>query len=50
MNELVSYWLVNKYFIKCNNCKYEIIIGSRHSAPRQCPKCGYIMRGVMKCF
>lgn len=36
----VSYWIANKYFVKCAHCGYEIFVGHRHTAPRDCQKCG----------
>lgn len=40
---ILSNWIVGKYFIKCKNCDYEIIIGDRHTAPRECPNCNAVM-------
>ena len=38
-----SYWIVSKYFIKCAHCGYEIFVGHRHTALKECPGCGYLM-------
>lgn len=39
-----SHWEFSKYFMKCNNCGYELPNGSRIFAPRKCPKCDSVMR------
>ena len=44
----LSNWIVEKYFIKCKNCDYEIIIGDRHTAPRKCPNCNAVMMEAME--
>lgn len=42
----ISYWEYSRYFVKCAHCGYEIFVGGRHTAPRRCPKCGYLMIDV----
>lgn len=44
----LSNWIVEKYFIKCKSCGYEIIIGDRIFAPRKCPNCDATMMEVME--
>lgn len=44
----LSNWIVEKYFIKCKNCGWEIIIGDRHTAPRKCPNCNAVMMEAME--
>ena len=44
----LSNWIVEKYFIKCKNCGWEIIIGERHTAPRKCPNCDAVMMETME--
>lgn len=44
----LSNWIVEKYFIKCESCGHEIIIGERHTAPHNCPNCNAVMMEVME--
>ena len=44
----LSNWIVEKYFIKCKSCGYEIIIGEMHTAPHHCPNCNATMMEVME--
>lgn len=43
----LSNWIASHYFVKCAHCGYEIFIGSRHTAPRECPKCSCKMTKVI---
>lgn len=44
--QVVSHWKATKYFVKCSHCGYEIFIGGKHTAPKECPKCGCLMLEV----
>lgn len=44
MDTNVSYWIFEKYFMKCHYCGYELPIGQNIFAPRNCPHCNSLMR------